>query len=89
MPINLRFTISPCRQSIAHSLERKFDLPLFIPVEDRWEYLVYIGACADKEEDNKQEGLEVEERGLVWRLVIDLALKDPWFAVPKALDVVI
>lgn len=36
---------------------------------------MYVGACADKEEDNEQEGLEVEERGLVWRLVIDLTPK--------------
>lgn len=40
------------------------NLPLLIPVENRREYLVYVGACADKEEDDEEEGLEVEERRL-------------------------
>lgn len=36
---------------------------------------MYVGACADKEEENEKEGLEVEERGLGWRLISDQAPK--------------
>lgn len=39
--------------------------PLFIPVEDRRENLVHVGACAYQEQQDEEEGLEVEE-GRLW-----------------------
>lgn len=37
---------------------------VLFPVEDAGEHVVHIGACADQEEDDEEEGLEVEEGGL-------------------------
>ena len=42
-------------------------VPLLIPVEYGWKYLVHVGACADEEEDDEQEGLEVEKSRLSQR----------------------
>ena len=39
-------------------------LPVFISVHITWHDIVDVCACANQEEDNKEEGLEVEERGL-------------------------
>lgn len=37
---------------------------VLFPVEDAGEHVVHIGARADQEEDDEEEGLEVEEGGL-------------------------
>lgn len=37
---------------------------VLFPVEDAGEHVVHVGACADQEEDDEEEGLEVEEGGL-------------------------
>lgn len=35
--------------------------PVLFPVEDAGEHVVHVGARADQEEDDEEEGLEVEE----------------------------
>lgn len=37
---------------------------ILFPVEDAGEHVVHVGARADQEEDDEEEGLEVEEGGL-------------------------
>ena len=39
-------------------------LPVFIPVHDAWEHGVHVRRCADYQEDDEEEGLEVEDGGL-------------------------
>lgn len=36
---------------------------ILLPIEHAWEYVVHVGARADEEEDDEEEGLEVEEGG--------------------------
>lgn len=43
---------------------RKNDLPILMPVHDTWRYLVCVCTCADNEEDNEKESLEVKESRL-------------------------
>ena len=40
------------------------DSPVLVPVHIAGHDVVNVCACADEEEDDEEEGLEVEERGL-------------------------
>ena len=38
--------------------------PFFVSVDYAWSHSTYICACADHEEDNQEERLKIEQRGL-------------------------
>jgi len=40
------------------------NVPVLVAIHDAGEDVVRVGACADEEEDDEEEGLEVEERRL-------------------------
>ncbi len=41
------------------------NVPVLVAIHDAGEDVVRVGACADEEEDDEEEGLEVEERCLL------------------------
>lgn len=59
-------TSGRCRQPEAHGSGERGEerIPGFVPVHNAGEDVVRVCAGADEEEDDKEEGLEVEEGGL-------------------------
>ena len=44
--------------------ETRSDIPIFIPINDTGKDSVRVCARADQKQDDQEQGLEVEERGL-------------------------
>lgn len=58
-----RTKATPGREKESQGIKRT-SLPILIPIHNRWEQRMYIGAGADEQEDDEQEALEVEKGGL-------------------------
>lgn len=49
---------------------KRQDVPVLVAVDETGHHGVGVGACADEEQDDEEEGLEVEDCGLEGGLVV-------------------
>lgn len=41
--------------------ERSMNVPLLVPIHERWRCRTHIGACTDEQQNHEQQRLKVEE----------------------------
>ena len=59
-PVILAMWLADSRIIVSFLALEFISLPILIPVEDAWRKVVDVCACADEQEDNEEERLEVE-----------------------------